>query len=66
MANIDTLTGKILNVNLDEVEHSLDEGHLFDYAINRFRDEKGNEYKIMTTITIAQYREDEDKPFLKI
>ena len=53
IANIDTLAGKVLSTNTDEMEDKLNDGHLFEFIVNRFRDENGNEYKIMSTITIA-------------
>jgi hypothetical protein len=54
MANIDTLTGKILSFKMEDIENRLSDSHLFYYTINRFKDNDGKEYKILSTVTIAQ------------
>ncbi len=65
ISNIDNLKEVVSDLEKDELEDALGDGHLFHYKIEKLRN-GGKEYTILTTITVTQNDKLKEKPLLAV
>ena len=66
VSNIDNLRGMLLSFKKEEIEDALNKGHLFQYKVDRLRDDEGKEYTILASLTITQDNKVKERPLFKI